>query len=196
MSVFICKKCANQDYYLKMRGFQVGLYCSHCGSWQKWVGKKDLLNYKSNGHPIYSESDEVPLKSSSNMGIDESINISDSPFDVDVTENSSDNSCRFDKNKIEDDVEKEVERRVNERLKQIDKKSQNLNKLQENQKIEESKNTGYCSCCEGIPLKADNDSRVEVTIFGGVMTITDLDGLNIYGIYRLKNCPYCGREFK
>lgn len=193
MSVFICKKCANKDYYLKMRGFQVGLYCSHCGSWQKWVGKKDLLNYKSNGHPIYGESDEVPLKSSLNMGIDESINISDSPFDVDVTENSLEENCRLDKNKIEEDIEKEVERRVNERLSQ--KNTKNLGVSQENREIENSNNI-YCPSCEGIPLKADNDSRVEVTIFGGVMTITDLEGLNIYGIYRLKNCPYCGREFK
>ena len=85
------------------------------------------------------------------------------------------------------DIEAEIERRVTERLEQITKSTIESNRVQ----VDE----GYCPVCEGNPLEADGQSKVEVSIFSGVMTITDPDGLNIYGIYRLKRCPFCGKMF-
>ena len=86
----------------------------------------------------------------------------------------------------------EIERRVAERLAEIGNVSQNA-KISQNE--ESSVDEGYCPVCEGNPLVAEGNSRVEVTIYSGVMTVTDPDGLNIFGLYKLKRCPFCGKLF-
>ena len=64
-----------------------------------------------------------------------------------------------------------------------------------NQVAEPTVDEGYCPVCEGNPLVAEGQSRVEVTIYSGVMTVTDPEGMNIFGLYKLKRCPYCGKLF-
>lgn len=32
-----CKKCGHESFHTKRVGPHLGLYCSKCGSWQKWV---------------------------------------------------------------------------------------------------------------------------------------------------------------
>ena len=107
-------------------------------------------------------------------------------FGVDPTQISSENQDSFD-------IDAEVERRVSERLKNLEKKQED-GKKGAVEKVE-NEEVGFCPVCDGNPLVSEGQSRVEVSIFSGVMTITDPDGLNIYGLYKLKRCPYCGKLF-
>lgn len=42
MREIICKKCGGRDLFLRESDPNTGLYCAGCGTWQKWVGKKEL----------------------------------------------------------------------------------------------------------------------------------------------------------
>ena len=42
----VCKYCNSDSLRIEPKGTQTGLYCNNCGKWQKWVGKKELANYK------------------------------------------------------------------------------------------------------------------------------------------------------
>lgn len=37
-----CGKCGSKYLFMKKSGNHTGLYCSYCGSWLKWVGKKEI----------------------------------------------------------------------------------------------------------------------------------------------------------
>jgi hypothetical protein len=41
MKEFACRKCGSEMLFIKDNGTQVGLYCSDCGAWQKWLGKDE-----------------------------------------------------------------------------------------------------------------------------------------------------------
>lgn len=41
MKDYNCRKCGNIDLFIKINGTQVGLYCSDCGAWQKWLSKDE-----------------------------------------------------------------------------------------------------------------------------------------------------------
>lgn len=41
MTTFSCKNCGSYDLFTKNTGTQVGLYCSDCGKWLKWIGKEE-----------------------------------------------------------------------------------------------------------------------------------------------------------
>lgn len=43
MKEYSCNKCGSTDLFIKKSGNNVGLYCGDCGSWIKWVSKKELL---------------------------------------------------------------------------------------------------------------------------------------------------------
>ena len=34
-----CKKCGSTSLYTEQKGNNIGLYCSDCGAWIKWLGK-------------------------------------------------------------------------------------------------------------------------------------------------------------
>lgn len=42
MKVFVCPKCNSKDVFVERNGTQYGLYCGDCGSWIKWLNKKEL----------------------------------------------------------------------------------------------------------------------------------------------------------
>jgi hypothetical protein len=88
------------------------------------------------------------------------------------------------------DIEAEVERRVSERLMKISKQEL-LNKQLDFEEKDE-----YCSVCDGNPLEPDGEAKVEVSIMGGVLMVTDVNGCNILGVYKVDRCPKCGRKFK
>ena len=93
-------------------------------------------------------------------------------------------------------MEDEIERRVAERMKELERNQMMTNQESiSNKQSEPTVDEGYCPVCEGNPLESEGNSRVEVSIFSGVMTITDPDGLNIFGLYKLKRCPFCGKLF-
>lgn len=41
-----CKKCGCTTLYIENKGNNVGLYCSDCGAWIKWLGKDELRAYE------------------------------------------------------------------------------------------------------------------------------------------------------
>ena len=45
MKEFICTKCNSKDLFTKVNGNQVGLYCSNCGKWIKWLSKEEIRIY-------------------------------------------------------------------------------------------------------------------------------------------------------
>ena len=42
MKMFVCPKCKSNDIFTEGSGQQVGLYCGDCGSWIKWLSKKEI----------------------------------------------------------------------------------------------------------------------------------------------------------
>lgn len=40
--MFKCRKCESENLFTKESGNNIGLYCSDCGAWQKWLGKDEL----------------------------------------------------------------------------------------------------------------------------------------------------------
>lgn len=42
MKNYACNKCGSIDLFIDDRGSQKALLCGDCGSWLKWIGKKEL----------------------------------------------------------------------------------------------------------------------------------------------------------
>lgn len=42
MKKYQCNKCEGKEMFIMQKGCQIGLYCSECGAWQKWLSKKEL----------------------------------------------------------------------------------------------------------------------------------------------------------
>lgn len=40
--MFKCRKCESENLFTEKSGNNIGLYCSNCGAWQKWLGKDEL----------------------------------------------------------------------------------------------------------------------------------------------------------
>ena len=38
---FKCK-CGSESFFIQSKGSQIGLYCSVCGKWQKWLTKDEV----------------------------------------------------------------------------------------------------------------------------------------------------------
>ena len=51
-----CKKCGSVALFTKTSGNAVGLYCSDCGAWIKWVGKNELRAFEN------SKKTDVPVE--------------------------------------------------------------------------------------------------------------------------------------
>jgi len=56
MKTFICNKCNSTDLFTKEKGTSVGLYCSDCGRWIKWLGKEELRLFER-----YTEMNKINL---------------------------------------------------------------------------------------------------------------------------------------
>ena len=41
-----CRKCGSTSLYTENKGNNIGLYCSDCGAWIKWLGKDELRAFK------------------------------------------------------------------------------------------------------------------------------------------------------
>ena len=193
---FLCVNCGSRGFYLQEKGPNVGLYCECCGKWSTWVRKKELPLYKRRGYSVLPMSAKVTLKNNLNLGVDISkdtaMNFGTVPFadaTVAAPEPKAD-SMSFQ------EMETEIERRVAEKVRQIEESYKKVNmETKGSEDAIPSEQAGFCPVCDGNPLESEGNSRVEVSIFSGVMTITDPEGLNIYGLYKLKRCPYCGKLF-
>lgn len=48
MIEYLCKKCNQQTQgNIETKGNQIGLYCTHCGAWIKWLSHKEYELRKS-----------------------------------------------------------------------------------------------------------------------------------------------------
>lgn len=43
-----CNKCGSIDFFTEPKGNNIGLYCSICGKWKKWLGKDEALAFQHN----------------------------------------------------------------------------------------------------------------------------------------------------
>ena len=196
---FLCRKCNGRGFYLQEKGPNVGMYCDCCGAWAKWVGKKELPLMRRQGYSVLPGSAVVTLKNQKDLGIDLANNkpmdlggvptdLGTMPFGGEPAKEKKEMSFAA--------MEDEIERRVAERMKELERNQMMTNQESiSNKQSEPTVDEGYCPVCEGNPLESEGNSRVEVSIFSGVMTITDPDGLNIFGLYKLKRCPFCGKLF-
>lgn len=51
-----CTVCNHNKFFLREKGANnIGLYCGMCEKWQKWVGKKDIPQFKRAGFRVYPE---------------------------------------------------------------------------------------------------------------------------------------------
>ena len=49
MNNFVCKKCGCTKYVIdKENGVHIGMYCSNCNSWIKWISKKEAQLLENN----------------------------------------------------------------------------------------------------------------------------------------------------
>lgn len=46
MNKYKCSKCGNENMFTEKHGNNVGLYCSECGKWQRWLGKDELRAFE------------------------------------------------------------------------------------------------------------------------------------------------------
>ncbi len=58
-----CKKCGSTSLYTKNSGNNIGLYCSDCGAWIKWIGKDELRAFE------HSRDENVSSSQTLNDGI-------------------------------------------------------------------------------------------------------------------------------
>ena len=57
-----CKKCGSVDLFTKTNGSAIGLYCSDCGAWIKWVGKNELRAFENSKNESLTETAILPEK--------------------------------------------------------------------------------------------------------------------------------------
>ena len=43
-----CNKCGSTDFFTEPQGNNIGLYCSMCGKWKKWLGKDEAMAFQHN----------------------------------------------------------------------------------------------------------------------------------------------------
>jgi hypothetical protein len=50
-----CKKCGSLDLHIETKGSNVGLYCSDCGAWIKWLGKDELRAFENSQKEVHQK---------------------------------------------------------------------------------------------------------------------------------------------
>ena len=50
-----CNRCGSIDFFTEPRGCNIGLFCSMCGKWKKWLSKDEALAFQHNQPTIESE---------------------------------------------------------------------------------------------------------------------------------------------
>ena len=192
----VCRICGDSEIFLQNKGAQVGVYCANCGKWIKWLSKKDQAIYKNKGYKVYPQNVEVKLKGNAargvsltpitnDMGLESSVPLPSTTYtEKPRAEDNSKLQNNLDSKQIEEYIEAEVNKRVQDYIEK--------SKSQANGVVED---IGYCPVCDGSPLASDNINNVEVSIFSGTLSVTNKEGTQILGLYKLKRCPNCGRIF-
>lgn len=197
-----CRICGDSEFFLQYKGSQVGVYCANCGKWIKWLSKKDQAIYKNRGFKIYPPNVEVKLKGNfargvsvtpitNNLGFED---VGDSSFGGQVIPTKEEPTVNKVVEPIKptpsnEDIERYIQNEVTKRLKIY------VDKFNAEHSVAQEPEEGYCSVCDGTPLESDNANSVDVCIFSGTLSVTNKEGTQIMGLYKLKRCTNCGRIF-
>ena len=57
-----CKKCGSVSLHTEEKGNNVGLYCSDCGAWIKWLGKDELRAFEHSKEEKQTMNDGVYME--------------------------------------------------------------------------------------------------------------------------------------
>lgn len=165
-----CRVCKGQDVFLRKKGNATGLYCSCCGAWYKWLGKKEVLQYLHRGFKVYPE-DYVPANP-----VPRSVSVASGvPVGVGV-------GGKFD---VVDDNDGDVPLTSNTNT--------GYNVQTRNTPVESASNP--CpTCLSGVldPISTSDD--IQASFFQDVFMIYNKDKSKIYGSFRIKYCPTCGKK--
>lgn len=171
--------CGSSSVFLRKKGaVQIGLYCSSCEKWHKWVGKKALPAYKSRGFKIHDES-YSPM------------------VDNDFLPESEDALSYLDTVKRE---KPSTESLVNASFgAEVDNSSTYQNVSSNTMVIDED--TGeiiedkHCmACLTGTIDSISSKDDATLSIFDGVMMVRGKQGAKLYGSFPIKYCPSCGTK--
>ena len=50
-----CNRCGSIDFLTERRGCNIGLFCSMCGKWKKWLSKDEALAFQQSQATIESK---------------------------------------------------------------------------------------------------------------------------------------------
>lgn len=174
-----CHECGSRDVFLRRKGAtQIGLYCDGCGKWHKWVGKKDVQEYKRRGNPVHPEH-YVP----SHM-----IMTPPSPPRVEQPETTPTTRPAVD---VDDFPFGEP---FNPQTASKDVVVPSLESIMSHdEEPEEKEEREPCPVCASgnLDLLSDSDD-CKASFYNGVLTITSKDNTKLYGAYRINYCLNCG----
>ncbi len=199
--------CSSNGYYLKAKNAtMVGMYCSGCGKWVKWVGKKDMnaAVRSAKGKRILGIAEPLVLEQQKHIeknptenhfigrtiteGNIEHIGFAideEAPFETDTPKS---------RGQYGSDLGVEKESSSSDKL-EIQELKRRISELESMQSTQENSNSG-CEFCDGTSLISTDNSLVDVCVLDGVMMVTDTEGIKVLGVYRVDKCPICGKDFK
>lgn len=53
MTTMVCK-CGGKEFFIEEHGNHIGIYCSACGKWQKWLGKDEIRLFNHGTIPSHN----------------------------------------------------------------------------------------------------------------------------------------------
>lgn len=169
-----CGKCCSTESFLRKKGAAVGLYCSGCGKWYKWVGKKDINFYKHKGFKVHEES-YIPESQKEPTFASQTLTSSQSKIGV-AFEGLSPSDDEFYMNLLEEDenTEEEVVLPV---------------------KHSGNKGSDTCLVCASGTMDtiAKSDS-IGINFFDKVMFVRTKDDSELLGSFKVSYCPSCGKK--
>lgn len=191
-----CASCGGTDVFLRRKGTtQIGLYCLACGRWHKWVGKKEVQDYRRRGYPIYEE-DFVPrhldIPPASNAPMP-SASLA-SPVSAPSTghgggRTSAGGLIGRPLNPHEDFKDLGIPLNVDSHSVPTASKPSPFAGHGRDQ------SSNPCPvCASGVLDSLSSSDDCKATIFAGVLTVTSRDNTRLFGSYKINYCPACGSK--
>lgn len=123
-----CRKCRCTSLYVTPKGNNIGLYCSKCGAYQKWVSKSEAKNYE------YRES-----------GLDITISTTGGTHSSSGSYNESNSVKNKDIESRLEDLRKSIDKEIDAEMEKLPKtKDDNIRK------------NAYCFALQKILVSIDN----------------------------------------
>ncbi len=169
-----CAKCGNSEFFLRMKGAQVGKYCKGCGAWFKWVGKNDVAALKMRGIPVLPQNAEPELTGEAPLGLAAPAGhggfngyggASAPPYMEEAAYGHGGGSPGGYGRGYDPGYGSAPDH-----------------------------GSAGCPECTDEDLVALSGTAVRLTIFDGILSVTSPDGQNLFATYKIAYCPMCGRK--